>query len=184
MTTSPVAEHDRPPPTRPGGHRMHDISEDVREESSENEDEEPEEPASSSPRRETIQGLCISTGPAPPGLFATGPNQAPTSMRAFSMCFVPPQQQLPQVPGEVPSPPMRSGSMGSTQMQRRWSYAASNASSEAYDGAVERGPGNPLFPTNFARLALGPTLTAKYVSFFWFQGRLRWAAVLMTSLLI
>lgn len=50
--------------------------------------------------------------------------------------------------------------MGSMQMQRRWSYAASNASSEAYDGAGERGPGNPLFPTNFARLALGPTLTA------------------------
>ena len=31
--------------------------------------------------------------------------------------------------------------------------------------AGERGPGNPLFPTNFARLALGPTLTAKYVLF-------------------
>ena len=165
MTTSPVAEHDRPP-TRPGGHRMHDISEDVREESSENEDEESEEPDSSPPRRETIQGLCISTGPAPSGLFATGPNQPPGSMRAFSMSSVPPQQQSPQVPGEVPSPLMRSGSMGSMQMQRRWSYAASNASSEAYDGAGERGPGNPLFPTNFARLALGPTLTAKYVSFF------------------
>ena len=38
---------------------MHGISEDVREESSENEDEEPEEPASSSPRRETIQGLAF-----------------------------------------------------------------------------------------------------------------------------
>lgn len=24
-------------------------------------------------------------------------------------------------------------------------------------------PGNPLFPSNFARLALGPTLRAKYV---------------------
>jgi len=119
MTTSPVAEHDRLP-TRLGDHRMRDISEDVREESSENENEEPEEPASSSPRRETIQGLCISTGPAPPGLFATGPNQAPTSMRAFSMSSVPQRQQSPQVPGEVPSPPMRSGSMGSMQMQRRW----------------------------------------------------------------
>jgi len=163
MTTSPVAEHDRPPPTRPGSHRMHDISEDVREESSENEDEEP---AFSSPRRETIQRLCISTGPPPSGLFATGPNQAPSSMCAFSMSSVPQQQQSPQVPGEVPSPSMRSGSMGSMLMQRGWSYAASNASSEAYDGAGERGPGNPLFPTNFARLALGPTLTAKYISFF------------------
>jgi hypothetical protein len=48
-------------------------------------------------------------------------------------------------------------------LRRRWSYAASSASSEAYDMVGERGPGNPLFPTNFARLALGPTLTAKYV---------------------
>ncbi len=46
----------------------------------------------------------------------------------------------------------------------------SNASSEAYDMAGGPGPGNPvnlLFPTNFARLALGPTVTptAKYVCF-------------------
>jgi len=146
---------------------MHDISEDVLEESSENEDEEdePEESAPSSPRREIIQGLRISTGPAPPGLVATESNQVPTSMRAFSMSSVPQQQQSAQVPGgEVPSPPMRRGSMGSLSMPRRWSYAASSASSEAYDVVSERGPGNPLFPTNFARLALGPTLTAKYVS--------------------
>ena len=68
MTTSPVAEHDRPPPTCPGGYRMHDISEDVREESSENEDKDPEEPASSSPRRETIQGLHFD-GPCPARTF-------------------------------------------------------------------------------------------------------------------
>ncbi len=37
--------------------------------------------------------------------------------------------------------------------------------SKAYDMAGERGPGNPLFPTSFARLTLGPTLTAKYVFF-------------------
>jgi hypothetical protein len=40
---------------------------------------------------------------------------------------------------------------------------ASNASSEVYDDVGERGPGNPLFPTNFVRLALGPNLSAKYV---------------------
>jgi hypothetical protein len=40
-------------------------------------------------------------------------------------------------------------------------YATSSASSEVYDVVGERGPGNLLFPTNFARLALGPTLTAK-----------------------
>ena len=154
MTTSPAAEHDHPP-TRPGGHRMHDISEDVREESDENEDEATPtgQPISSSPLpREIIQGLCISTGPALPGLFSTEPNQIlPTSLsRALSVSSMTQHQST-----EVSSSPPK----------RRWSYAASNASSEAYDMAGERGPGNPLFPSNFARLALGPTLTAKYVYF-------------------
>jgi hypothetical protein len=54
------------------------------------------------------------------------------------------------------------GSLG-----RRWSYARSNASSsEVYNVVGERGPGNPLFPTSFARLALGPTLSAKYARSF------------------
>ena len=157
LTTSPAAEHDHPP-TRPGGHRMHDISEDVRGESSENEEEEPTEHASSLPPREIIQGLRITTGPAPPGLFATESNQVSSAMRALSMSSMP-QQQSTQVPGEHPSPPLSSGSIGNSR--RRWSYAASSASSEVYDVVGERGPGNPLFPTNFARLALGPTLTAK-----------------------
>jgi hypothetical protein len=154
MTTEPAAEHDHPP-TRHGGHRMHDISEDVREESDENEDgaTSTAEPVSSSPPpREIIQGLCISTGPALPGLFATEPGQivpAPRS-RTSSLSSMQQHQSTPV----ASSPP-----------KRRWSYAGSNASSEAYDMAGERGPGNPLFPTSFARLALGPTLTAKYVLF-------------------
>ena len=49
-------------PTRLAGHRMNDISEDVRGESSENEDEGPAEPASSSSPREIIQGLRIFDG--------------------------------------------------------------------------------------------------------------------------
>lgn len=155
LTTSPAAEHDHPP-TRHGGHRMHDISEDVREESDENEDQAtptPEPVSSSPPPREIIQGLCISTGPALPGLFATEPGQiGPTplsrTLSASSMTQHPSTQL-------ASSPPKRS-----------WSYAGSNASSEGYDMAGERGPGNPLFPTSFARLALGPTLTAKYVLLF------------------
>jgi hypothetical protein len=153
VTTSPAAEHDHPP-TRPGGHRMHDISED-REESDGNEDEAmpSAKPISSSkPQREIIQGLCISTGPALPGLFATDPSQiVPTPLsRTLSASSITQQLQSTQV---ASSPPKR----------RSWSYAGSSTSSEAYDMAGERGPGNPLFPTNFARLALGPTLTAKYV---------------------
>lgn len=34
---------------------------------------------------------------------------------------------------------------------------------EPYDAAAERGPGRPLFPSNFAHLTLVPTLKAKYV---------------------
>jgi len=138
---------------------MHDISEDVREGSSENEDEEPADPASSSPPREVIQGLRISTGPAPPGLFATESGRARALMRAMSMSSATQQQPI-ELPTEHPSQSgsKRRDSAGSSR--RRWSYATSNASSEAYDAVGERGPGNPLFPTNFARLALGPTLTA------------------------
>jgi hypothetical protein len=170
LTASPVAEHDHPP-TRLGGHRMHDISEDVREESGENEDEKLPKPTSFPSARETIQGLRISTGPAPPGLFATESSRVSTTMpsRAFSMSSAPQQQQSTQVPGEHPSPRPRTGSIGS--LRRRWSDAASNASSDAYDVVGERGPGNPLFPTSFASLALGPTLTAKYVLFFSFSSR-------------
>jgi hypothetical protein len=159
MTPSPAAEHDHPP-TRPGGQRMHDISEDV--ESGENEDEgkPPAEPVPSpSPHpREIVQGLRISTRPASPGLFAIESSQiVPSLSRAMSVSSMTQQQQQQQQATQVP------GGEHSSPPKRRWSYAASNASSEAYDGAGERGPGNPLFPTSFARLALGPTLTAKYV---------------------
>ncbi|KAL0062908.1 hypothetical protein AAF712_010229 [Marasmius tenuissimus] len=47
----------------------------------------------------------------------------------------------------------RSGSFGS-------------ASGFRYDPVGDRVPGNPLFPSNFARLTPGPTLAAKYVSGF------------------
>ncbi|KAF8262001.1 hypothetical protein EI94DRAFT_1744677 [Lactarius quietus] len=118
----PTAEHDHPP-TRPGGQRMHDISEDVREESSEN--DESSEPADCSPQRDVIQGLRIST---PAHLIRT------SSMSSVN--------QLQQLDGYI-SPPRRS-----------------SMSKRVYNVVGERGPGNPLFPTNFARLALGPTLTA------------------------
>jgi len=45
-----------------------------------------------------------------------------------------------------------------------YNYATSVSSSDIpYDAVGERGPGNPLFPSNFASLALGPTLRAKCV---------------------
>ena len=174
----PTAEHDHPP-TRPGGHRMHDISEEVREESSENEDEELSEPADPSPQRDIIQGLRISTVPTVPGIFAADATSEPARLlRTSSTSSVSQlqqqlqqqqlqQQQQSKTPDEYPSPQPRRSSMSSLGSlgRRRWSHA-SNASSEVYNAVGERGPGNPLFPTNFAKLALGPTLSAKYVKVF------------------
>ena len=170
----PTAEHDHPP-TRPGGHRMHDISEEVQEESSENEDEERSEPADPSPQRDIIQGLRISTVPTVPGIFAADATSEParllrtsstSSVSQLQQQLQQQQQQLQQqqskTPEEYPSPQPRRSSMSSLGSfgRRRWSQV-SNASSEVYNVVGERGPGNPLFPTNFANLALGPTLSAK-----------------------
>jgi hypothetical protein len=44
---------------------------------------------------------------------------------------------------------------------------------EAYDVVCERGPGNPLFSTSFARLALGPTLHSRPSTCFFFSESLR-----------
>jgi len=121
MITSPVAEYDHPP-THPDGHHIHDISKAVLEESGENEGEgvpAAEHVSSSPPLREIIQGLCISTGPALPGLFATEPAQivsTPPSHNGTMSVSYKAQHQLTQV---ASSPP-----------KRRWSYAASNASSK------------------------------------------------------
>jgi hypothetical protein len=133
---------------------MHNISEDVRGESSENEDEGPAEPTSSSSPVKLYRACAFRQDLPHQGLFATesGPI-VPALSRTLSVSSMT-QQQPTSVPGEQFSLP------------RRWSYAASNASSKAYDVAGKRGPGNPLIPASLARLALGPTLTAKYVFFF------------------
>jgi hypothetical protein len=179
----PTAEHDHPP-TRPGGHRMHDISEEVQEESSENEDEELSEPTDPSPQRDIIQGLRISTVPTVPGIFAADTSSPARLLRTSSTSSVSQlqqqlqqqQQQQSKTPDEYPSPPPRRSSMSSLGSfgRRRWSNASSG---EVYNVVGERGPGNPLFPTNFARLALGPTLSAKYVVLLSYEC----ATVLLTS---
>lgn len=153
VTTSPAAERDHPP-TRPGGHRMHDIPEDVREESDEDVDEATPttEPVSSSPApRETIQGLCILTGgllyrvSSPPLRLVRSCSRSRRLVCLCRLCHS--TNRLKSLLRHI-----RGGGVMRHQIQ----------ASEAYDIAGgERGPGNPLFPTNFARLALGPTLATK-----------------------
>lgn len=149
VTTSPAAERDHPP-TRPGGHRMHDIPEDVREESDEDEDEATPttEPVSSSPApRETIQGLCISTGglpyrvSSPPLRLVRSCSRSRRLVCPCRLCHS--TNRLKSLLRHI-----RGGGV-----MRRQTQAARRT--------ILRAAGNPLFPTNFARLALGPMLTAK-----------------------
>jgi hypothetical protein len=102
---------------------MHDVSEGVWEEFSENEDDIPER------LFVTESGLLV-----------------PTPLRTLSMSSMA-QQQATQVLGEDTLRCLRGGGV----VRRR---TDSNASSEAYDVTGEHGPGNPLFPTKFAKLAI------------------------------
>ncbi|KAI0046475.1 hypothetical protein FA95DRAFT_1606843 [Auriscalpium vulgare] len=168
--TSPPSDHEHPP-TRPSAHHMNGISEDVRGESDDSAGGVSSLNASGllSPPREVVQGLRISTTATSPSLFASD-----THPLAASLSSVTGRAQTPD--GHLPaslSGMRRSGSSGSLPGMRRSGsvsslpghgsagYAASTGSADVpYDVVGERGPGNPLFPTSFARLALGPTLSA------------------------
>lgn len=184
--TSPQPSSADHPPTQIGAHHMTDISEDIREEN----EEEGEgvtgsgsTSAAQTPPSEVIQGLRISTVPASPSILASA---SPSARRlSLSASPLPPMAALPterisllvideqrhdgsHLP-EKDAPHSRDSSpvvgMGG-RIGTGWNYAASTGSAgsdSVYDAVAERGPGNPLFPTSFARLALGPTLQAKYV---------------------
>lgn len=139
----------------------------------------PEDPDLISPSQ--IQGLRITTTPLPlsnsfHAIASTPPVPSPIS-------------PLPPYPsGQSSRPHSRTSSMSSSvgPFQRSESsgnlasrigesssyssinYASSDAgdssgyaSDMSYDPVGDRAPGNPLFPSNFARLAVGPTLRAK-----------------------
>lgn len=66
------------------------------------------------------------------------------------------------------------------------SRGARGSKSEAWNPVTERGPGNPIFPSSFARLSLGPTLSANrapapahpssaYPPFRYLRERYKWA---------
>ncbi|KAG1764806.1 hypothetical protein EDD22DRAFT_978935 [Suillus occidentalis] len=102
-----------------------------------------------------IHGLRISTSPVPSSpVFVSQPFSHPTS--PFTL---PLTRRI-----------SRTSSHGSVSSLGRptFSYIYNSAGSDfgdndndrAYDPVGDRGPGHPLFPSNFARLALGPTLSA------------------------
>ncbi|CEL63252.1 hypothetical protein RSOLAG1IB_05295 [Rhizoctonia solani AG-1 IB] len=68
-----------------------------------------------------------------------------------------------------------------------WNSPLSRGNRDAWNPATERGPGNPIFPSSFARLSLGPTLVANnptlrngppasaYPPFRYLRDRYKWA---------
>ncbi|KAJ7780240.1 hypothetical protein DFH07DRAFT_936145 [Mycena maculata] len=123
--------------------------------------EEDEEDESSTPNKNTpsevpdepqLHGLRIST-PAAPALPSPGIRSATTGAPLRSPSF---SAREPTFARSGSSGSLhRSGSFGSVH-----SVGSGYASEDPYDPVADRSPGNPLFPSNFARLAVGPTLAA------------------------
>lgn len=103
----------------------------------------------------TIQGLKISTS----SLRNSTDSPSSTYRRAYSVT------SSPQQPASHPqgSPGHGFSLLSSRPKSLRSSSFSSlhSSSSLPYDPVGDRVPGNPLFPSNFARLAVGPTLRAK-----------------------
>lgn len=120
----------------------------------------------------TIQGLKISTspllssGPSSPCVYPALPTHSLAHSPTTSLSGLPPLNGAgahswgERIPAGGLAKSGRSSSFGSVHSARS---LGSIGSGSAYDPVGERGPGNPLFPSNFARLAVGPTLRAKYV---------------------
>ncbi|KAJ7623721.1 hypothetical protein FB45DRAFT_1031632 [Roridomyces roridus] len=123
---------------------------DIGEEDEENEDSTPKE----EPPPAQLHGLRICTPASPmPSLpspvirsATTGaPMRSPSfSARAHSPTFARSSSR---------NSLNRSGSFGSV-------HSLGSERDVPYDPVADRAPGNPIFPSNFARLALGPTLAA------------------------
>ncbi|KAJ7497986.1 hypothetical protein B0H11DRAFT_2276125 [Mycena galericulata] len=104
-----------------------------------------------------LHGLRISTPSAP--LPSPGIRSATTGAPLRSPSFSARDSHSPSFPRSNSSSSLRrSGSFGSVHSVG--SASASDRESGPYDPVADRAPGNPIFPSNFARLALGPTLAA------------------------
>lgn len=131
------------------------IGEEDEEEEGKDTPVEPE--AEPEPEAMQLHGLRISTPGAPTSpsvsILRSAGTGAPLRSPSFSA-----RESASSPSGSFP----RSRSAGS--LHRSGSFGASSvrsiASEGPYDPVADRAPGNPLFPSNFARLALGPTLAA------------------------
>ncbi|KAJ7230465.1 hypothetical protein GGX14DRAFT_583369 [Mycena pura] len=125
----------------------------------EDEEEDGASPAKGAePEQPQIHGLRISTPAA-----QMEPNSLAVTLRSATTGAV---LRSPSFSVRSPHSPalVRSNSAGSIAGLHRTNSFGSVHSQESsdspYDPVADRSPGNPIFPSNFARLALGPTLAA------------------------
>ncbi|KAF7969451.1 hypothetical protein HWV62_27289 [Athelia sp. TMB] len=167
--TTPPASLRVPPAYGPrhsplAGDGLSGISEDGENEEEGDAEKEEEEEAAKEELKGTIQGLKISTSP----LLSSGPSSPcvypaqPTHSPSHSLSNLPPLNSS-STWAHIPKLGLSRDALGGLSKSGRSSSFGSVhslGSASAYDPAAERGPGNPLFPSNFARLAVGPTLRA------------------------
>lgn len=155
------------------GDGLQDIGEEAEDEDSAD-TEAPERDTQPADGSSQIHGLRISTSPVPSSpVFVSQPFSHPTSPVMNSNDSRRNSTEL-KWSSEFTLPLTRrisrTSSHGSVSSLGRptFSYIYNSAGSDfgdndnerAYDPVGDRGPGHPLFPSNFARLALGPTLSA------------------------
>ncbi|KAJ7029781.1 hypothetical protein C8F04DRAFT_1398284 [Mycena alexandri] len=121
------------------------------------EEEEDEDAAASPPRGRHPPPPPPSTPGTPllPNAIRSATTGAPMRSPSFS-ARAPPHSHSPTFRSSSSSP-------GSLRLERSASFGSARSvgsSNSGYDPVADRAPGNPLFPSNFARLALGPTLAA------------------------
>ncbi|KAH7920376.1 hypothetical protein BV22DRAFT_1050375 [Leucogyrophana mollusca] len=120
-----------------------------------------------------VHGLRISTSPAPSSPTAHGSFSYPASPFVYDSGRNSVEPRSPEMSPSLTRRMSRTSSHGSVASLGRpvlgaYSYGGYASGSDfgdtdserAYDPVGDRAPGNPLFPSNFARLAVGPTLSA------------------------
>ncbi|KAK7031611.1 hypothetical protein R3P38DRAFT_3265643 [Favolaschia claudopus] len=133
--------------------------EDEEEEGASPSPQKAEEPVESEPLQ--VHGLRISTPATPMLPYSPSIRSATTGAPLRSPSFsARDSNSRPHSPTFVRSHSShslhRSGSFGSVR-----SFSSVDRDREGpYDPVADRAPGNPIFPSNFARLAVGPTLAA------------------------
>ncbi|KAI6024416.1 hypothetical protein EDC04DRAFT_3116902 [Pisolithus marmoratus] len=145
------------------GDGLQDIGEEGEEEENVD-DNTPQQDSGTTEPEAQIHGLTISTDPVPSSPARVSFGLSLPSSPAISS----PVADGNAMELELPISPLRCrsradsrGSVSNYIRPTSW-YVPLSASSWHYncDGVGDRVPGNPIFPSNFARLALGPTLRA------------------------